>query len=213
MARGEGRLRELAGELAAEYGARAQVVPVDLSQPAGPGEIMEALAQQHIEVDVLVNNAGFGAHGSVAGIGVARQLDMIEVNVAALTRLTAGERTWQGRVVMRSHACCHCGWRSAGRGMYQRRRPVLRQVCALTGALWKLPDRGDAGKHATDAAVTPGDLGPRLRRTRGSSDTEANAGWQETNERKAAKGLSGPMLELRESGSVRRWLADDVPRL
>ena len=50
---------------------------------------MEALAQRHIEVDVLVNNAGFGAHGPVAGIGVARQLDMIEVNVAALTRLTA----------------------------------------------------------------------------------------------------------------------------
>ena len=64
-------------------------MPADLSQPAGPGEIMQALAQQDIEVDVLVNNAGFGAHGPVAGIGVARQLEMIEVNVAALTRLTA----------------------------------------------------------------------------------------------------------------------------
>ena len=50
---------------------------------------MEALAQRHIEVDVLVNNAGFGAHGPVARIGVERQLEMIEVNVAALTRLTA----------------------------------------------------------------------------------------------------------------------------
>jgi len=89
VARSEGRLRELAVQLAAEYGARAQVVPADLSQPAGPGEVMQALAQQDIEVDVLVNNAGFGAHGPVAGIGVARQLEMIEVNVAALTRLTA----------------------------------------------------------------------------------------------------------------------------
>jgi uncharacterized protein len=74
---------------AAEHGIQAQVVAADLSQPAGPDQIMEALAHQHIEVDVLVNNAGFGAHGPVAGIGVARQLDMIEVNVAALTRLTA----------------------------------------------------------------------------------------------------------------------------
>lgn len=98
-------------------------------------------------------------------------------------------------------------------GMYQRRRSVLRQVCALTEALWKMSYRGDAGKHAADTAVTPGDLGPRLRRTRGSSDTGANAGWQETNERKAAKGLSGPMLDLRESGSLRWWLADDLPRL
>ena len=50
---------------------------------------MEALTQRHIEVDVLVNNAGFGAHGPIAEISVERQLDMIEVNVAALTRLTA----------------------------------------------------------------------------------------------------------------------------
>ena len=59
VARREGRLRELAGELAAEYGVQAQVVAADLGQPAGPGEIIEALAQQDIEVDVLVNNAGF----------------------------------------------------------------------------------------------------------------------------------------------------------
>ena len=89
VARSEGRLAELAGELTADYGVQAQVVPADLSQPAGPGQIMEALAHRHIEVDVLVNNAGFGAHGPVAGLGVARQLEMIEVNVAALTRLTA----------------------------------------------------------------------------------------------------------------------------
>ena len=125
---------------------------------------------------------------------------------------SADERKWQGSVVMRSHAYCHCGWRSAV-GDVSAAAAVLREVCALTEALWKLSYRGDAGKHATDAAVTPGDLGPRLRRTRGSSDTGANAGWQETNERKAAKGLSGPMLELRESGSLRRWLADDLPRL
>ncbi len=89
IARSEGRLHELAGELEAAYGVTAQVVPADLSRPASPGEIAEALAQQHIQVDVLVNNAGFGAHGPIAGIGAKRQLDMIEVNIAALTRLTA----------------------------------------------------------------------------------------------------------------------------
>jgi len=58
-------------------------------RPGSPDQIVETLAQRHIDVDVLVNNAGFGAHGPVAGIGVGRQLEMIEVNVAALTRLTA----------------------------------------------------------------------------------------------------------------------------
>jgi short-subunit dehydrogenase len=89
IARSEGRLRELAGELAADYGVTAQVVSADLSRPGSPDQIVETLAQQQTDVDVLVNNAGFGARGPVAGIGAGRQLEMIEVNVAALTRLTA----------------------------------------------------------------------------------------------------------------------------
>ncbi len=89
IARSEDKLCQLADELAAKYGAEAQVMPADLSRPASPREIVEALAQRHIDVDVLVNDAGFGARGSVAGLGVERQLDMIEVNVAALTQLTA----------------------------------------------------------------------------------------------------------------------------
>ena len=59
------------------------------ARPGSPDQIVETLAQRHIDVDVLVNNAGFGARGPVAGIGVGRQLEMVEVNVAALTRLTA----------------------------------------------------------------------------------------------------------------------------
>jgi uncharacterized protein len=89
VARSEDKLRELAGELGAQYGAEVQVVPADLRRPASPGEIVETLAQRHIDVDVLVNNAGFGAHGPVADLGAERQMEMIDVNVAALTRLTA----------------------------------------------------------------------------------------------------------------------------
>ena len=89
VARSEDRLRELAGELAAECGVTVEVVPADLSRPGSPDQIVATLAQRHIDVDVLVNNAGFGARGPVAGIGVARQLEMVQVNVAALTRLTA----------------------------------------------------------------------------------------------------------------------------
>src|SRR5260370_5620935 len=89
VARSEDKLRQLADELAAKYGAEAQGLPADLSRPASTREIAGALAQRHIDVDILVNDAGFGARGSVAGLGVDRQLDMVEVNVAALTQLTA----------------------------------------------------------------------------------------------------------------------------
>jgi len=37
-----------------------EVVPADLSRPGSPDPIVETLAQRHIDVDVLVNNAGFG---------------------------------------------------------------------------------------------------------------------------------------------------------
>ena len=89
IARSEDKLCQLAEELAARHGAEAQVVPADLSRPGSPREIVEALVQRHIDVDVLVNNAGFAALGPVAGIGVEHQVEMIEVNVAALTQLTA----------------------------------------------------------------------------------------------------------------------------
>src|SRR5260370_27092944 len=89
VARSEDKLRQLADELAAKYKVEAQVLPADLSRPASPREIVDALARRHMDVDVLVNNAGFGAHGRIAEIGVDRQLEMIEVNVAALTQLTA----------------------------------------------------------------------------------------------------------------------------
>jgi uncharacterized protein len=89
VAPSEAKLRQLADELATANGAGTQVIPADLSEPDAPGKIVEALARQQIDVDVLVNNAGFGGRGQVAGLGVQRQLEMIEVNVAALTRLTA----------------------------------------------------------------------------------------------------------------------------
>ena len=91
-------MRELAAELAAESGVTVEVVPVDLARPGSADQIVQTLAQRQIEIDVLVNNAGFGARGPVAGIGVGGRLDMIEVNVAALTRLTGRccPRCWNG---------------------------------------------------------------------------------------------------------------------
>ena len=89
IARREDKLRQLADELAEVHGTEAEVVPADLSRPASPREIVATLEQRHIDVDVLVNDAGFGAHGRLAQIGVDHQLEMIQVNVAALTQLTA----------------------------------------------------------------------------------------------------------------------------
>jgi uncharacterized protein len=88
VARGADRLREVANELTAQHLAAAQVLPADLADPAAPARIVETLEREGTNIDFLVNNAGFGLNGPFAELDPRRQLELIQVNVAALTELT-----------------------------------------------------------------------------------------------------------------------------
>ena len=88
VARREDRLRELSTALASRYGVKAHVLPKDLTLPAAGLEIENELRSAGIRVDVLVNNAGFGDYGAFAGLGLDRQMKMLQVNVGAVTELT-----------------------------------------------------------------------------------------------------------------------------
>ena len=59
-----------------------------MARPESPQKIFDELQGRGIIVDVLVNNAGFGLHGRFAELPLARQLEIIQVNVAALVALT-----------------------------------------------------------------------------------------------------------------------------
>lgn len=85
-ARREGELTALAAELP----AKCLVLPADLSEPAGPKQLLNAIAAAGWTVDVFVNNAGFGDIGPFAEADPAKTLAMIQVNVAAFTELLAG---------------------------------------------------------------------------------------------------------------------------
>lgn len=88
VARSKDKLETLADELRRDHGMEAMVLPADLADPSSPSAIFDQLAAQGVTVDVLVNNAGFGALGAVARLSLERQLEMIQVNVTALTHLT-----------------------------------------------------------------------------------------------------------------------------
>ena len=88
VARRQEKLEQLAVELRRDYGVQVRVFAKDLADANSPKAIFEALAAENLTVDVLVNNAGFGAAGSVANLPLEKQLEMVQVNVAALTRLT-----------------------------------------------------------------------------------------------------------------------------
>ena len=87
VARSADALRTLADELARAHGATAHVVPVDLSMPEGPDLVVAAAEEIGLEVDVLVNNAGFGLYGEFVETDLAIERDMIAVNVTAPTIL------------------------------------------------------------------------------------------------------------------------------
>jgi uncharacterized protein len=87
VARRQEKLTALAEELHQSHGIEVTVLPHDLSDPAAPQAIFDDLTGRGLVVDVLVNNAGFGAVGSVAHLPLERQLKMIQVNVVALTHL------------------------------------------------------------------------------------------------------------------------------
>lgn len=88
VARTEGALRELATELEKKHGVKVRVLPKDLTDPKAPEQIFSELNGAGVTVDVVVNNAGFGAMGTVLGLPMKKQQDMIQLNVTALTELT-----------------------------------------------------------------------------------------------------------------------------
>jgi short-subunit dehydrogenase len=88
VARNRKKLDELARELTASYGVAVRVIAKDLTDPKAPAQIFSQLAESGPQIDVLVNNAGFGVYGPFAETDGEKELEMIQVNVTALTHLT-----------------------------------------------------------------------------------------------------------------------------
>lgn len=65
-----------------------RVIPADLSTDAGIEEVLATTQREGWAVDLLVNNAGFGSGGDFAALDQERELQMLQLNVRALVRLT-----------------------------------------------------------------------------------------------------------------------------
>jgi uncharacterized protein len=87
-ARRRDRLEELARNLGQRHGIRTAVVDADLAKPEGPTKIYEFTRQQGLEIDLLINNAGFGQYGELTQVSTQRLLDMVQVNCMAVVHLT-----------------------------------------------------------------------------------------------------------------------------
>ena len=88
VARSEGKLITLCNELGRSNSIRAQYVALDLSEPESPARLFEEAKERGLLVDLLINNAGFGSMGEFQNLELARELNMIDLNIKALVELT-----------------------------------------------------------------------------------------------------------------------------
>ncbi len=87
-ARRKERLEALADEIRKTYGVEVRVESCDLSDPAAPQQLFDATEGADLAVDVLINNAGFGAYWDFLDIDWEKYVSMIQVNIVALTHLS-----------------------------------------------------------------------------------------------------------------------------
>jgi uncharacterized protein len=88
VARSANKLDQLAKEIREIYKSEVIVIAVDLSDEAGVNTLVSEITRSEIHVDVLINNSGFGDFGDFARAELNKNMEMIRLNIGALTHLT-----------------------------------------------------------------------------------------------------------------------------
>jgi hypothetical protein len=88
VARTAEALEALADELAARHGVAARVVALDLARAEAPAELAARVEDLGLEIDVLINNAGFGVWGPFLETDPRVERRLLDLNVGTLTALT-----------------------------------------------------------------------------------------------------------------------------
>jgi len=88
VARSAEKLNALAVELRKNNDTEVVTIAVDLSDEKGVNKLLDEIASQNLKVDILVNNAGFGDFGDFSKADLSKNMEMIRLNIGALTQLT-----------------------------------------------------------------------------------------------------------------------------
>lgn len=100
VARSQDKLQAIADELSQQHDIKATVIAQDLTAADATDSLFRQLETLGLEVDVLVNNAGFGTYGELAEGNLETYLKMIQLNITVLVDLTY--RCLQGMKARRS---------------------------------------------------------------------------------------------------------------
>ncbi|HWT04065.1 MAG TPA: SDR family oxidoreductase [Pyrinomonadaceae bacterium] len=149
VARSEDKLKGLSAELAQAHNVHAQYVAADLTETDAPGKLFAETQRRGLAVETLINNAGFGSMGDFAALDIARELEMIDLNVKALVALThfylqpmrerksgtiinvASTAAFQGVPFMATYAATKAFVLSFSEALWDENRPLGVHVMAL----------------------------------------------------------------------------------
>lgn len=90
VARDNGELDRAAGLISTQSGVKVMTIAKDLFEPKNAFDLVEEISSQGIIIDVLVNDAGQGLYGEFKDTDINRELDIINLNIAATVILTKG---------------------------------------------------------------------------------------------------------------------------
>jgi uncharacterized protein len=88
VSRSQKNLEEIAIQLRKQHTVKVHVVPFDLSQPHSGEGLFNALRKFNDEIEILVNNAGFGDSGALIEQNLSRIHEMMTLNMGSLTELS-----------------------------------------------------------------------------------------------------------------------------
>lgn len=88
VARSDKKLQSIKHEIEGKYGVKVTVIAKDLSLPDSASELFNETKRQGIQVDILINNAGFGGHGKFHERCLEDDQAMMQLNMVTLTNLT-----------------------------------------------------------------------------------------------------------------------------
>lgn len=213
VARRKERLEALAGELESG-GAEVRVIPLDLARPGAGKELFETTEQESIEIDYLVNNAGFGGYGAFSEREWDNDRDMIQVNITALTEIT---RFYLPGMIKRKRGAILNVASTAGLipGPYQSVYYATKSyVISFSHAI----SHELKGTGVTVTALLPSATATEFAATGNLEETKLFSGKVDSAERVAAEGIramkKGKLIKINKAseGFALRYLVPFVPR-
>ncbi len=88
VARRKEKLEAIKNDIEQKYEVTVEIIDTDLSKLDSAEKLYEQIAAKNIEINILINNAGFGINGKFIDADIKSETDMLLLNIVTLTKLT-----------------------------------------------------------------------------------------------------------------------------